>query len=417
MGSNFNLVQKPKKDEDEFDDDEVEDIELDDDEDEEDDDDSSSSKSSKNNNNRKKLYVMMGAIVGCTIIFLLVLYVMSLFGHSTYEFEDIETILGQAAESYFKDNPESLPQDDGDIVEIDSSNLVVAGKMKDLSEYTEDGVACSGTVQVTKAGNDYLYTPVLNCGDSYLTIKLYEKVLNDNETVSSGDGLYSISGGHAFRGENVNNYVQLENGLWRIVKVTSDGNVVLIHSTGITSYQPWDDRYNEDRLYESGINNYNVSRVKDYLDKVYSNPVEEDGELILSDKDKSKITTFTLCIGKRSSKSESSNNSEECKQTLKNQKMGLLTLSDYMFASLDSNCKSPSNRSCMNYNYLVTNSEWWLLTACSDNSSTVFKVDRSGVIKAETAGASSKVRPVIYLNSNVMFKSGKGTESDPYVIK
>lgn len=414
MGSNFNLVQKPKKEENEFDDDESEDIELEDVEEEEDDDDSS--KGSKDVS-RKKLYIVMCAIMGCTAILLLVLYIVSLVGGGSYEFEEIETILSDAAKSYFKTNPESLPQEDGYTVEIDSTNLVAAGNMKDLSEYTKDGVVCTGSVQVTKAGNDYIYTPILNCGDSYLTIKLSEKVLTDNDVVNSGDGLYSNDGNYTFRGENVNNYVQLENGLWRVVKVTSDDNVVLIHDSGVISYQPWDDRYNEDRLFEAGINNYSVSRIKDYLDKIYSNPVEENDEYLLSDSDKSKIITFDQCIGKRSAKSETKNNKEECKQTVKNQKLGLLTLSDYMYASLDSNCKSASSRSCMNYNYLSMNSEWWLATACSDSTSTVFKVDRSGVIKVDNASAYSKVRPVIYLNSNAMFKSGKGTLEEPYIVK
>ena len=71
----------------------------------------------------------------------------------------------------------------------------------------------------------------------------------------------------------------------------------------------------------------------------------------------------------------------------------------------------------MNYNYLAMSSEWWLATANSDSTSTVYKVDRSGVIKAETAGAYSKVRPVVYLNSNIMFMNGKGTEQEPYTVK
>lgn len=411
MNSNFNLVQKPKKDEDEEYEEEVEDIELDDD-----DDDSSDSKSFSSNKSRKNLYVLMAAILGGTAILLLVLYIMSL-GNGSYSYEEVEVVLSNAAESYFKDYPDSLPQSDGDIVEIDSSNLVVAGKMKDLSEYVGDGVACTGTVQVTKAGNDYLYTPFLNCGDSYLTINFADKIKSDNEVVSSGNGLYSTNSNYVFRGENINNYVQLDNSLWRIVKITSNNNVVLINDKGIDNYQPWDDRYNEESLYESGINTFNVSRVKDYLDKVYTNPDEDLDEEILSSKDKARMTTYNLCVGKRSSSSESKNNSEECKQTVKNVRLGLLTLSDYMYASLDGNCKNSTTRSCMNYNYLAMNEEWWLSTASSEDTYSVFKIDRNGVIKKETAGAYSKVRPVIYLNSNVMYKEGKGTEAEPYIVK
>lgn len=411
MGSNFNLVQKPKKDDDEEEyEEEVEDIELDDD-------DSSSSSSISSGKDRKKLYMLMGCILGGAAILLLILYIVSLLSNNSYAYEDIEEILSNAAENYFKDYPESLPQDDGDIVEIDSSNLVVAGKMKDLSEYTSEGVICSGSVQVTKTGSEYVYTPFLNCGDSYLTVNLADKIKSDNEVVSSGDGLYSNNNSFVFRGENVNNYVQMELSLWRVVKITSEGNVVLINDTGINYSQPWDNRYNEEKLYESGINNYSVSRIKDYLDKVYNNPEEQNGELILSDKDKARITTHNLCIGKRNTKSETKNNSEECKQTMKNVRLGLLTLSDYMYASLDTSCKNSTTRSCMNYNYLAMSDEWWLVTANSEDTSTAFKVDRNGIIKADPAGTYATVRPVIYLNSNVMFKEGKGTLEEPYVIK
>ena len=71
---------------------------------------------------------------------------------------------------------------------------------------------------------------------------------------------------------------------------------------------------------------------------------------------------FTLCIGSRNDEGTSKNNSEECQKKLPNQKVGLLTLSDYLYASLDSNCKKVTDRSCTNYNYLVMKTDWWLIT-------------------------------------------------------
>ena len=56
---------------------------------------------------------------------------------------------------------------------------------------------------------------------------LVKKIVNDDDIVTSGDGLYSRGGAYYFRGEYVNNYVKMDNSLWRIVKVTSDDNVVL----------------------------------------------------------------------------------------------------------------------------------------------------------------------------------------------
>ncbi len=405
-----NLVKKPKKDENDFDD-EDEDIELDDD--------SSSSKSSSivDDAMKKRLFMLMGVIIGVTILLLIILWIASLFTSRNYTYDDMETVMKDAAISYFADYPDYLPQNEGEIVEVDVANLVAAGKMKDLSEYRNDGVVCTGTVQVENAGDEYLYVPYLNCGEDYYSVELYNKVVTDNPTTKSGDGLYSNGNAYVFRGENVNNYVKLGKSVWRIVKITSDGNVVLIHSTGIDFYQPWDDRYNEDRLYESGINTYSVSRIKQYLERVYSNPKEDDGELILSGKDKTRLVSYTLCVGGRSVDSESKNNSEECRQKVKDVKLGLLTLSDFLYASLDPTCKSASNKSCMNYNYLAMDDEWWLATPDSSSTSMVFKVDRGGVVKSDIASTYSKVRPVIYLNSRVMVSGGKGTEKSPYKVK
>ncbi|MBR3210904.1 MAG: hypothetical protein IKF71_03080 [Bacilli bacterium] len=409
---NGNIVKKPNKDEVEY---EEEEIELDEDDDE--DDSSSRRLISKDLDPKKRLFLLMGVIVGAVLLLLLILFIASLFTSRSYEYEDIENILKNAAISYFADYPDSLPQNDGDVVEIDSSNLVYAGKMNDLSSYRNDGEPCTGKVQVEKVGGEYVYTPFLNCGSNYNSVPLATKVQNDNPVTSSGEGLYSYNGNYVFRGEQVNNWVQLEENLWRIVKITPEGNVVLIHSTGIEYSQPWDDRYNEEMAYEAGLNKYSVSRIKEYMEKIYVNPDEDMGEKILSDKDRSKIVAHTLCVGGRTATSQSKTNSEECRQKVQNQKLGLLTLSDYLYASLDSNCKSAETKSCMNYNYLVLGDDWWLMTPDSSTTCKVFKIGRDGSATVEWASSYSRVRPVIYLNSNVMSASGKGTETDPYTVK
>ena len=405
-----NLVKKPKKDEDEFEDEE-EDIELDDD--------SSSSKRSRTNDDdmKKRLFMLMGIIVGGVLLLLFILFIASIFTSKNYTYDDMEEVMKNAAVSYFKDYPDYLPKNEGDVVEVNVANLVAAGKMKELSEYRSDEVACAGTVQVQKVGDDYLYTPYLNCGEAYYSVEFYNKIATDNPITTSGEGLYSSNNQYAFRGENVNNYVKLDKSLWRIVKINNEGNVVLIHNDGLDFYQPWDDRYNEETQFESGVNSYNVSRIKEYLGNVLVKPNKDNKEDILSNNDKAKLASFQLCVAGRTTSSESKNNTEECRQKAQNQKIGLLTLSEYLYASLDPNCKSAATRSCMNYNYLALDDEWWLATPNSENTYKAFKIDRFGDIKADNASTYSKVRPVIYLNNRVMYAKGKGTKSDPYKVK
>ena len=111
-------------------------------------------------------------------------------------------------------------------------------------------------------------------------------------------------------------------------------------------------------------------------------------------------------------------NTEECAVTLKNQKYGLLTLSDFISASVDPTCKSASTKSCRNYNYLVNKKfDWWLVTACNEGSSKVFQVRRTGSVSVEDASSYGIVRPVILMNSKVLYKSGNGTLEKPYKIR
>lgn len=371
---------------------------------------------SKKNDAKKRMIKFMAIIVGGIIGLLLIIFILSLFLKKDYTYDDIEQVLTTAAESYFKDHKSSLPKTEDEIVEIDSANLVAAEKMKDLTEYTKEGVICSATVQVEKAGSKYLYTPFLNCGEDYLTRELYQEIVSKDKVVTSGYGLYSQNGSYIYRGEDVNNYVKLDKALWRIVKVTADNNIVLIKETGTGETAPWDDRYNEQTGYSSGMNNYQTSRVKDNLTKLYNNKKDKD-IIFLSSNDKTKLVSSNLCIGKRGSNEPGSDNSMECQQALNSQKIGLLTVSDYMNASIDPNCKTPDSLSCQNYNFLVEEFSWWLLTAIKGTSNEVYSVDNNGKIEKTNASSYAYVRPVITLNNKVLYKSGTGTKEDPYKIK
>lgn len=396
-----NMVKKPKK------------IETFDDEDDDVEDDDSSSKGSSDDA-KKKLFKMMAIICGVMVGLLLVIYIASLLSNKSYTYLDIENIMKDAAVGYFEAHTEYLPTEEGKIVQVDAQNLIYEERMKDFSEY---GIACTGYVQVEKIGNNHVYTPYLNCGENYATVELYKKVLSDNSIVTSGYGLYNMNNAKVFRGEDVNNYVKLENSLWRIVKINSDNTIALIHNEGLHYSQAWDDRYNEAKLYNIGNNQFSTSRIKEYLTRIYSNPNEKDQEVILSDHDKARMTSYTLCVGKRTPTSTKNNNSEECTVTSKNTKLGLLTLSDYLNASVDPNCKNSTNKSCLNYNYLVIDSSWWLATANKENTYTAFVVSDSGAVEVANASQYNKVRPVIYLNERALFDKGTGTLEDPYTIR
>lgn len=369
-----------------------------------------SSSHSVNDDLKKRLLIFGGVIV---IGVVLIAVVLLLFSNKTYSYDDIEKIMTNAAEAYFEDHPKRLPATESHRVEIDVETLAASEYMKEMVEYTGEEKSCSGTVTVQTNGDGYLYIPRLDCGEDYITQSLKEVVTKD--VVTEGYGLYEVGNAYVYRGETVNNYLELDNAVWRIVKVTADGNFLLILDTDMSESVPWDDRYNSQVGYNIGINTFSASRIKDSILEYYDTTDED--KIILSDDDRSKTVAFDLCTGKRSVSDTATDNSIECSEVLENQKIGLLTASDFMMGSVDPNCKTIVDYSCQNYNYLAASYKWWLVTAVKDNTDEAYGVSSSGVAEATTTSSYMYPRVVIMLDGNVLLKSGKGTEAKPYKIK
>ena len=367
-----------------------------------------------------KIAIIITAILGLLLILSLIIRLIT---PKTKTFEEIESIMANAAKSYFSERKNYLPENVGDVVEVDVANLVAAEKMKDLSEYTDENTVCSGRVEVEKTEDSYVYSPYLDCGDSYETIELYKKVEKDNPTVSSGYGLYAESGNYIFKGETVNNYLKLGNTIWRIVKINSDNTTTLIENDRAkveTEYSstsfPWDDRYNIEKENNYGINNFGPSRIHEIIQGIYNEKYEQEVKIITKE-DREKFAPYDLCIGKRSESDTTKDNSTECLTRLENKYVGLLTASDYMNASLDTNCTNTISESCQNYNYLNSEYPYWLMTASSDLSYYVYAAGGYDAIYKSKASSKNSIRLVVRLKNNVFYKSGTGTEEDPYIVK
>lgn len=369
-----------------------------------------SSSHSVNDDLKKRLLIFGGVIV---IGVVLIAVVLLLFSNKTYSYDDIENIMIDAAEAYFEDHPKRLPVSESRPVAIDVDVLAASEYMKEMIEYTGEEKSCSGRVNVYMNDGEYLYIPRLDCGEDYVTQSLKEVVIKNVTT--EGYGLYEVGNSYVYRGESVNNYLELDNAVWRIVKITDDGNFLLILDSDMSESVPWDDRYNSQVGYNIGINTFSASRIKDSILEYYD--TNDEDKIILSDDDRSKTVAFDLCTGKRGVSDTATDNSIECSEVLENQKVGLLTASDFMMGSVDPNCKTIVDYSCQNYNYLAASYKWWLVTAVKDNTDEAYGVSSSGVAEATTTSSYMYPRVVIMLDGNVLFKSGKGTEAKPYKIK
>ncbi len=367
---------------------------------------------------RKKMILVFGAIVGFILVILFILFIFSIFTNKKYSYIEIENIMKEAAIKYYSDHKGRLPQSNETVEAIDEDVLVRNEYMHPLSDYLKEGVNCFGKVEVDYNNGDYIYTPYLECGKAYATEELYKKVTQSKNLVVDGYGLYNINNEFVYRGENVNNYISLdgekeEKSLWRIVKFTSNNEAVLIKEK--TDSCAWDDRYNATTELRNGINDYSISRIKDELKKLYK--LNDDQYGVLNKKSREKLVSFDQCIGKRAGDYTANDNSAECSVLEPNQKMGLLTLSDYLNASTDINCNSVYSKSCQNYNYLKTEYNWWLATALTEDTNSVYRVNNVGYIEKYSATNMIYIRPVVHLSSKAMYVSGNGTINNPYQFR
>lgn len=355
---------------------------------------------------KQKLLLKM--VLGFFVVCILLVVIIGIVKNRKLSYSGIEGQLVSSAKKYYADNDELLPQQDGGSVSVDSMSLIENKYMKEFVKYKKDADSCSGTVTVTNNNGHYLYIPSLTCTD-YKTTSLYEKVLKDNQIVEEGSGLYQVGDEYIYRGEYPNNYVLFADKTWRILKLTSSKEIRLIQ---VDSYQstPWDNRYNVNSKYSSGITDYEISRIKDKLNTIYND------EKNFSKEDKSYIVSKQLCIGSRNKKETKNDGSVECsKLTEESYPLGMIQVNEYVYASIDKNCQRHTNSACTNYNYLSKfDSLFWTITPSNENDYDVYYVN--GTVQYESASHFHPLRIVLNVDGTINYKSGNGTVEEPYVI-
>lgn len=358
----------------------------------------------------KKLWILLGAFLVIIILGLGISKIIYLVGNSNKSYSEVESILKDAGIEYYKDNTSSLPSEDGDSVSVGDTVLADEGYMKSLDKLIKEGT-CTGKVTVTKEKDIYNYAAYLDCGKSYKTTEFYKKLLKN--VVTSGDGLYQDGTGYSFRGDNPNNYLSIDDKIWRIVSLRDDNTMEIVNTIPI-NYITWDDRYNSEDNYKAGYNNFANSRLNDSLDNIYKEKLfYEDDSLVITKSIKNSLVAVNNCIDKVS---ETTTDFSNC--TNKNDKfVSVINIGEYIKASLDSKCSSPANKECQNYNYLSVKEDYWTLTGNSESTSEVYLINSGGAIESETANGMEAIYPVVRLADSMMYVSGEGTIDKPYVIR
>ena len=223
---------------------------------------------------------------------------------------------------------------------------------------------------------------------------------------------------YRYAGANPNNYVCFgstastcpSDNLYRIIGVFGS-EVKLIKATSYGSYA-WD---------SDNSNTWDSSTKPDIsttLNTTYYNTLSSTWQ--------NKIATHTWKVGGMAGSTTNTAKQyydvevgSSSSSTTDRMKIGLMYVSDYGFAASNGYWTTAldSYSSATSSNWLYLDPFEWTITPNSSFSNSVFNVNRSGNLGYyDLAYYGYSARPVFYLNSNVSYVSGDGTQGNPYRI-
>ena len=262
-----------------------------------------------------------------------------------------------------------------------------------------------------------------------------------------------------YYGSNPNNYVRFNNELWRIIGVFGN-NVKLVRKDSLGKLS-WDS--SESSVNEGwGVNEWSQSALKNYLNTMYyggtdvtcyngqnkkevtcpTNKLDNTVKALMDNHtwktgaiEWSKITnTLAFYKDERGNVTEKiCNGGATCNDTVERTTewpgyIGLPYATDYAYASGESICETNMVKQDSNNVYICKNDNWmfkpntlyWTISPVDSSGFSryyVWLVSSGGSVSSDRASNARAVFPAIYLKSNILIESGKGTSSDPYILK
>ena len=361
---------------------------------------------------------------------------------------EMENKMQNAAIKFTNKNKTLLPKTIDNPRKIQLTTLIKNNYLNEFHAQEDSRIVCTGYVYVEKKyedKDDYRFTPHIRCGKYYETRTIAEHIIENEKVVTSDQGLYKVSLGtepvantdtenseeekvtqkernmYYYKGEYPNNYIVLDEKMYRIIEITEDNNLKVIATSKTYDTYTWDDRYNKeyDRYY--GINDYSKSRIKENLDTLYNDEEMDEDYRFFTETEKDYIVEHDFCVGKRNNEDYNIYSGAECKVT-EASKVGLITVSEYYRASVSTDCNEIGEQDCNNYNYLYSLRQdgaipvLYTLTGVENNTKDVYLI-QDGDLTEVRASSSKTLYPVIYLDSNILYKSGTGTSTDPYIVR
>lgn len=281
-------------------------------------------------------------------------------------------------------------------------------------------------------------------------------------TLNDGDGLYSYNSRYYFTGINVDNYVNFNDEIWRIVSINEDGSVKIVKDTvveknkivnienetdfwlnltgndnrnkvinnGKVNFDIKGRRYPSE--YASLTNNYciptyngcNAYATGTFFDKVVNldslMKIYLEGVFFehMSRLAREQVQNYDLNIGiVETNKTIDVVFSKES-ENIVNSYIGLLNISDYVMATNDTMCrKSFDKENCVNSNWLFLDGfQFYLLNGkVTSTNAQVWTVSATGKITSQDANNQFYLRPVVVLDKNIS-ATGEGTIDSMYEL-
>lgn len=235
--------------------------------------------------------------------------------------------------------------------------------------------------------------------------------------VTHDDGLYLDpyeENRYIYIGSSVNNYINYSGKLWRILSIEPGGFLKLVDTNMYPSVS-WDN--NGIGIWSNSTLYYSLNT--NYLSSIIDNSKLSQGMWYFPEITP-EVNGFDL-----EDLIEQEKNVEN--DRIKTSRVGILSLSDYLRATTNTNCKTNlfSTNEPNNCNSWLSQYKGWTIdvnsTETDDFEAYYFGDDaennKFNKIMIDRTNEIHDVYPVIYLDRNSIYKSGTGTLNNPYELK
>jgi type IV pilus assembly protein PilA len=272
-----------------------------------------------------------------------------------------------------------------------------------------DDSVMDGEVKITydESSKSYAYeyletkesTTTLTLAADYIISK--QDKIYTNETDVSGLFEDSDTNTYYFKGANPNNYIKIDNETWVITSINKKTKEIKVAKSSHNVKVVWSNSTLTDyQLTNTNLNIYNYlnNNISDFMkERLNTEAIWNVGAVSFSNQTLKQVIV------------------EEQASTITSA-VGLLSVSDYMFATTNLSCrKNDKDSTCKDSNYLVDDKTYFLLNSVKGEEN-VWTITPSGL--AKVSGISEQnVIPTAILKASSTISEGTGTSTDPYVLQ